>query len=110
MKSPAAQLVHARVMHARLRPVFHRFVYPVFYVRVNLARLEDCQSAWFGINRRRPLSIRTRDYGPRDGSDLQQWMRAAGYARHQGRWRNLAANFSARLWLCVQSGQFLALP
>jgi DUF1365 family protein len=75
MKSPAAQLVHARVMHARLRPVFHRFVYPVFYVRVNLARLEECQSAWFGVNRRRPLSIRTRDYGPRDGSDLQQWMR-----------------------------------
>lgn len=72
----AAQLVHARVMHARLRPVIHRFVYPVFYVRVNLARLDECQSTWLGIDRRRPLSIRTRDYGPRDGSDLQQWMRA----------------------------------
>lgn len=74
--SAPAQLVHARVMHARLRPVLHRFVYPVFYVRVNLARLDACQSAWFGIDRRRPLSIRTRDYGPRDGSSLQQWMRA----------------------------------
>ncbi len=72
----AAQLVHARVMHARLRPVLHRFVYPVFYVRLNLARLADCQSAWFGIDRRAPLSLRTRDYGPRDGSDLQHWMRA----------------------------------
>lgn len=72
----AAQLIHARVMHARLKPVSHRFVYPVFYVRVNLARLDDCQSAWFGIDRRRPLSIRTRDYGPRDGHSLQQWMRA----------------------------------
>lgn len=72
----AAQLVHARVMHARLRPALHRFVYPVFYVRVNLARLAESQSSWFGIDRRRPLSIRTRDYGPRDGSDLQHWMRA----------------------------------
>lgn len=71
-----AQLVHARVMHARLRPVLHRFIYPVFYVRVNLARLDACQSSWFGIDRRRPLSLRTRDYGPRDGSSLEQWMRA----------------------------------
>jgi DUF1365 family protein len=74
-KAPA-QLVHARVMHARLRPVLHRFVYPVFYVRVNLARLDACQSLWFGINRRRPLTIRTRDYGPRDGTNLEHWMRA----------------------------------
>ena len=71
-----AQLVHARVMHARLRPAPHRFVYPVFYVRLNLARLDDCQSRWFGIDRRRVLTIRTRDYGARDGSSLEQWMRA----------------------------------
>ncbi|MYM26449.1 DUF1365 family protein [Duganella sp. FT135W] len=70
-----AQLIHARVMHARLRPVLHRFVYPVFYVRLNLARLEECQLRWFGVDRRRPLSLRTRDYGPRDGSSLEQWMR-----------------------------------
>ncbi len=62
-------------MHERLRPVLHRFVYPVFYVRLNLARLQELNSAWFGVNRRRLASIRTRDYGPRDGSDLQQWMR-----------------------------------
>jgi len=62
-------------MHERLRPVLHRFVYPVFYVRVNLARLEELNSGWFGVNRRALASLRTRDYGPRDGSDLQQWMR-----------------------------------
>lgn len=72
---PAAQLVHARVMHARLRPALNRFVYPVFYVRLDLARLDECQSGWFGIDRRRPLSIRRRDYGPRDGSCLLGWMR-----------------------------------
>jgi DUF1365 family protein len=71
-----AQLVRGQVMHARLRPVANRFVYPVFYVRLNLARLDDCNWRWFGVNRRRPLSIRTRDYGPRDGSNLELWMRA----------------------------------
>ena len=74
MNAPA-QLIHARVMHARLRPALHRFVYPVFYVRLNLARLDECQSGWFGVDLRRPLSLRTHDYGPRDGSGLEQWMR-----------------------------------
>jgi len=75
MTQPAAQLVHGQVMHARLRPAPHRFVYPLFYVRLNLARLEECQSRWFGVDRWRPLSIRRSDYGPRDGSSLERWMR-----------------------------------
>ncbi|MET3133978.1 DUF1365 family protein [Oxalobacteraceae bacterium GrIS 1.11] len=76
MNHHPAQLVHGQVMHARLRPVPHRFVYPVFYVRLNLARLDACNSRWFGVDRWRPLSIRSRDYGPRDGSSLELWMRA----------------------------------
>ena len=40
MKQSAAQLVYGQVMHARLRPAPHRFVYPLFYVRLNLARLD----------------------------------------------------------------------
>jgi DUF1365 family protein len=63
-------------MHQRLRPVLHRFVYPVCYVRLNLAQLDACNSRLFGVDRWRPLSIRRRDYGPRDGSSLSQWMRA----------------------------------
>ena len=76
MTRAAAELVHGQVMHARLRPARHRFVYPVLYVRVNLARLDACNSRWFGVDRWRPLSIRRRDYGPRDGSSLDAWMRA----------------------------------
>jgi DUF1365 family protein len=70
-----AYLVRGQVMHERLRPAQHRFVYPVFYVRLNLARLSAANNAWFGVNRRRLMSLRTRDYGPRDGSDLDGWMR-----------------------------------
>lgn len=72
---PAAQLMQGQVMHARLRPAPNRFVYPVFYVRLNLAQLEQAGTRWFGIDRWRPLSVRTRDYGPRDGSSLEAWMR-----------------------------------
>jgi len=73
--STAAKLIRGQVMHQRLRPVLHRFIYPVFYVRLNLARLDELNSIWFGIDRWRLASIRTRDYGARDGSDLEAWMR-----------------------------------
>jgi DUF1365 family protein len=73
---PAALLLVGRVVHERLRPVRHRFAYPVFCVRCNLARLAELDSWWFGIDRWGPLSLFARDHGPRDGSDLDAWMRA----------------------------------
>jgi DUF1365 family protein len=72
---PAAELIVGKVMHMRLRPVRHRFVYPVFYVRVDLGRLDEIGNGWFGVDRRRPLELRTADYGARDGSDLLAWVR-----------------------------------
>jgi DUF1365 family protein len=71
-----AYLIRGQVMHERVRPVHHRFVYPVFCLRLNLARLRETGNFWFGVNRFRLMSLRTRDYGPRDGSDLDSWMRA----------------------------------
>lgn len=72
---PAALLLDARVMHARKLPRLHRFVYPVFCLRLNLARLEECNGWLFGVDKPRLLSLQRRDYGARDGSDLQHWMR-----------------------------------
>ena len=77
-----AQLLRGQVMHDRLRPRRNRFTYPVFYVRLNLAHLQECNSRWFGVDRRRLVSLRTRDYGPRDGSSLEAWMR--GLLREHG--------------------------
>jgi len=71
----AGYLLFAQVMHQRYRPVVHRFVYPVFCLRLNLAELAGLDNRWFGVDRRRPLSLRTRDYGSRDGSDLLVWIR-----------------------------------
>lgn len=76
MNGAAAELITGQVLHERLRPVLHRFVAPVFFLRLNLARLDEVNSFWFGINRCRLASLRTRDYGARDGSDLQLWMRS----------------------------------
>lgn len=72
----AAELIVGQVMHERLRPTRNRFVYPVFYVRLDLARLGEVENRWFGVDCWRPLSLRIADYGPRDGSDLQHWMRS----------------------------------
>lgn len=87
--APAAWLLTGKVMHERLRPKHHRFIYPVFYVRCDLDRLSALESGWFGIDRWRPLSLYQRDHGPRDGSDLATWMRAqlsaAGIAEANGR-------------------------
>jgi DUF1365 family protein len=67
-------LMSGRVMHERLRPVRNRFVYPVFCVRLNLARLMTTERWWLRINRFGPLSLYLRDYGPCDGSDLRVWL------------------------------------
>lgn len=62
-------------MHQRLRPVLHRFIYPIFFIRLNLAETEHVSGPIFGINRLRFMSVYFKDYGPRDGSDLLTWMR-----------------------------------
>ncbi|MEN9658046.1 MAG: hypothetical protein RL571_1511 [Pseudomonadota bacterium] len=73
--SAPAQIISGQVMHQRVRPAKNRFVYPVFCLRLNLARLNEVKAAWFGINCRRAVSVYTADYGPKDGSDLEHWMR-----------------------------------
>lgn len=73
--SSAGWLLTGQVMHERVRPVHNRFIYTVFAVRLNLSTIYAAQSWCFGVNRLRPWSIWLKDYGPRDGSDLQQWAR-----------------------------------
>ena len=71
----AARLLTGRVTHLRLRPAPHRFVYPVIYVSFDLARLAQNERWWLRIDRLAPLSLATRDHGPRDGRPLETWMR-----------------------------------
>ncbi len=77
MQPAVLELCPSVVMHVRLRPFVHRFVYKVFCLRLRLDRPADLEhyNSWlFGIDRRRPVSFMSRDHGNRDGSNLMDWM------------------------------------
>jgi uncharacterized protein len=69
----AAALYFGEVMHARLKPVGHRFSYRVMSLLIDLDRLEeaDPQSPLFGVNRPALYSFNAADHGERDGSPLR---------------------------------------
>lgn len=77
-----AQLIHepqiafGRVVHQRLRPVRHGFGYAVFFVRIPLSQWARARRRWLSLDRWNLLGLHRRDFGPRDGSDLEAWMRA----------------------------------
>lgn len=78
-----SMLIRGLVLHDRLRPVSHKFVYPVFFLRLNLSEVDHqlpnnkskLNSFIFGINCWRPISFYFKDHGARDGSNLLSWIR-----------------------------------
>jgi uncharacterized protein len=73
----AAALYFGEVMHARLKPMGHRFSYRVMSLLIDLDRLEeaDRRSPLFGINRAALYSFHEADHGERDGSSLRAYVR-----------------------------------
>ncbi|MDX1540433.1 MAG: DUF1365 domain-containing protein [Geminicoccaceae bacterium] len=73
---PRAGLYVGEVMHHRLRPFRHRFVYRIFTLLLDLDRLEGGENrlVLLGIERPAVLSFRRRDHGARDGSQLRPWV------------------------------------
>lgn len=71
----AAALYFGDVMHARLKPMGHRFNYRVMSLLIDLDRLDDAdrRSALFGVNRAALYSFYEKDHGPRDGSSLRAY-------------------------------------
>ena len=71
----AAALYFGEVMHARLKPMGHRFSYRVMSLLIDLDRLEDAdrQSPLFGVNRAALYSFNEADHGERDGSSLRAY-------------------------------------
>jgi len=70
----APRLIIGHVMHRRLRPAVHAFVYPVFYVQLPLRQLQAASCGIFAVDKRNLLSFRSADHGPRDGSPLLPWI------------------------------------
>ena len=79
----AASLYVGEVMHARLKPMGHRFSYRVMSLLIDLDRLDaaDRQSPLFGVNRAALYSFGEADHGERDGSPLRAYAQrcAAGH-------------------------------
>jgi hypothetical protein len=72
------KLGDAIVMHARLRPFLHRFVYRVFCLQIRLDQPEALGklNSWlFGVNKKRPVSFMNADHGERNDSDLRVWLK-----------------------------------
>ena len=71
----AAALYVGEVMHARLKPLGHRFSYRVMSLLIDLDRLDaaDRQSRLFGVNRAALYSFHEADHGERDGSSLRRY-------------------------------------
>ncbi len=69
-------LLIGHVMHRRLRPAVNAFAYPVFFVRLPLARLTEADNALLRIDRPGLMSFHQKDHGPRDGSPLLPWIQA----------------------------------
>jgi DUF1365 family protein len=67
-----------RVMHHRIAPVRHRFVYRVFSLLLDIDRLPelDKQLRLFSRNRANLVSFFDRDHGAGDGTPLRPWVLA----------------------------------
>jgi uncharacterized protein len=83
LPSPAAALYFGKVMHARLRPVQHRFRYRVMSLLIDLDRLDeaDRQSCLFKVNRAALFSFHEVDHGERNGASLGDHARRLAAAR-----------------------------
>jgi DUF1365 family protein len=76
LPTAALSLVHGDVMHARMKPVAHRFDYRVFNIFIDLDRLDEADQAarLFSVNRFNLASFHVRDHGPCDGSSLRDYV------------------------------------
>jgi uncharacterized protein len=80
--APAA-LYFGKVMHARLKPFGHRFTYRVMNLLIDLDRLDeaDAMSKLFAVDRPALYSFHQRDFGPRDGSCLREFVQRVATAK-----------------------------
>lgn len=71
----AGVLYPGEVMHARLRPFGHRFVYSVFSLLVDLDRLAelDCMSMIFSVNKANLASFHENDHVEREGEGIRSF-------------------------------------
>lgn len=75
---PESAVYFGHVMHARLRPFRHRFVYRVFSLLLDIDRLDEFgkKLRFFSHNRFNLFSLHDRDHGARTDASLRDWVMA----------------------------------
>jgi len=68
-------LVFAKVMHKRLLPRVNQFVYNVFYICFDISKINNLNKKFFSLNKFNFFSFYEKDYGPKDGSSIENWAR-----------------------------------
>ena len=66
-------IIFAKVMHKRLVPKVNQFVYEVFYICFDIAKINNLSKKFFSINKFNLFSFYEKDYGPKDGSSIENW-------------------------------------
>ncbi|HAD25935.1 MAG TPA: DUF1365 domain-containing protein [Alphaproteobacteria bacterium] len=90
--NPQSAVYFGHVMHARLRPFRHRFVYRVFSLFLDIDRLDEFGNKlrFFSHNRFNLFSLYDRDHGARTNHGLREWvageLTGAGVAVPDGRY------------------------
>ncbi len=72
----AGGLVRARIFHRRSRPRVNQFEYHAFYFCLNLKDIDRVKRPFVSVDRFNVVSFHRADFGPRDGSDLDIWIRS----------------------------------
>jgi DUF1365 family protein len=70
-----AAIIVGEVVHERLKPVNHRFSYPLFCLRIPLQAL-PVVAREMAVNCRGLVSFHERDHGARDGTPALTWVRS----------------------------------
>jgi DUF1365 family protein len=60
-------------MHKRLLPKVNQFVYDVFYLCFDIAKINNLSNKIFSLNKFNLFSFYEKDYGPKDGSSIENW-------------------------------------
>lgn len=66
-------IIFAKVMHKRLVPKVNQFIYEVFYICFDIAKINNLSTKIFSINKFNLFSFYQKDYGPKDGSSIENW-------------------------------------
>lgn len=69
------EIIFAKVIHKRVTPAINQFLYKVFYICFDVAKINKLKSRFFSINRFNIFSFYLKDYGARNGSNIEKWAR-----------------------------------